>query len=113
MRTRADQSPESQAVQATVIGAADSKQVDLPRLAQQDGQVVADATKRGPPPPAEEKLPGWFKVLETRNISQDGYRTQLQAGKVLSDTSYDIGALKRQGVKLESLGEFSHADAPS
>jgi hypothetical protein len=109
MRTRP---ASSEAVESVTIGSADSKQYDLPRLAQEDGKVVADATKRGPKPREDAPLPRFYRVQETRGISQDGYRAQIQAGKVVNDGSYDITALKRQGVKLDDLGQFTHENAP-
>jgi hypothetical protein len=111
MRSRPGESQETAAVESVVIGAADSKQFDLPRLRSQDGQVVADATK-GKKAKADAPVPHFYRVQETRNISQDGYRTQLQAGKILSNAAYDIQALKRQGVKLEDLGQHTHEAAP-
>lgn len=107
MRQRASS---QQAVESVSIGAADSKQYDLPRLQSQDGHVTADVTR---PEPKGARHPHYFRVLEDRGISQDGYRTTIRAGKVITDGSYDIGALKRQGVKLEDLGEHSPDDAPN
>jgi hypothetical protein len=110
MRQRASS---QQAVESVTIGAADSKQFDLPRLQSQDGKVVSDLSGKGEKVREGAPHPHYYRVQEDRGISQDGYRTTLRAGKVIADTAYDIKALKRQGVKLEDLGEQAPEDAPS
>lgn len=51
-----------------------------------------------------------FEVLETKVVSTgsgvhgSGYRTKMNAGKVIDSLNFDVELLKKQGLKLRELG---------
>lgn len=47
-----------------------------------------------------------YRVLEDRNISSNGSRALMRAGKEFDDRQYNPEHLKRQGVKIEKIEEF-------
>lgn len=53
---------------------------------------------RGPGP-----KPKRYRVLNGGQVMFQNVRTVLKAGKEVSSVGYDIGALKKQGIKLEEL----------
>ena len=61
---------------------------------------VGSMAGRGPGP-----KPKRYRVVNGGSIVQNGCRTPLRAGKEVSNTTYDIAALRRQGIKLEELAD--------
>lgn len=53
---------------------------------------------RGPGP-----KPKKYRVLNGGFVMFDNVRTVMKAGKEVNDVSYDIAALKKQGIKLELI----------
>jgi hypothetical protein len=47
-----------------------------------------------------------YRVLADKNISSNGARALLRAGKEFDDRTYNPISLMRQGVKLEEIGEI-------
>lgn len=62
----------------------------------------------------EPRAKKWL-VLADRQLSQQGQRFTLRAGKVIDEANYDIPLLRRQGVKLKpyEAGDEGYEPPPS
>lgn len=71
-----------------------------PKLAHQQGHVIANATR---PERAGAPTSRKYRVLNGGYIVERGFRLAMLAGKVIEDTQYNVEDLRVQGIQLEEI----------